>query len=83
MRKAGTALRLYSFVTCIVLAVVAVVFMVLAVTSDAAHRGAFIALGIVWAAMAAGGIGLMVALERRRRASGQDEPTGRHDRPEG
>ena len=83
MRESRSALRLYSFVTCIVLAVVALVFMVLAITSDPAHRGAFIALGIIWAAMAGGAIGLMVALERRRRASGQDVPTGRPDRPEG
>ena len=50
--SSGGALRLYSIASCIALLAVAVVFAVLAATSEPDQRGGFIGLAILWFAMA-------------------------------
>lgn len=65
-----SALRLYSILFCAGLLAAAATFAVLAVTSEPDRRGAFVGLAIIWLAMAGGAIGLMVALGRRKRRSG-------------
>jgi hypothetical protein len=68
--SSASALRLYSMVFCLSLLAVAVLFLVLAATTEQDRRGTFIGLAILWFFMAGGAGALVIGLERRlRRAS--------------
>ncbi|RYU08830.1 hypothetical protein [Nocardioides iriomotensis] len=62
--------RAYSraFVAVLVLGVV--VLVVLAATGPQAHRDAFLGLAVLWGAIGAGAVWLLVAVERRLRNHG-------------
>ena len=61
----SVALRLYSVAFCIALVVIALVFTILAATSEPDQRGGFIGPAIIFFAMAGGAIALVIALERK------------------
>jgi hypothetical protein len=68
----ASALRVYSIVFCLSLFAIAVVFAVLAATSEQERGGAFTGLAILWFVMAGAAGALVIGLERRlRRRSGR------------
>ena len=78
--SSALGLRLYSMFFAAALALVAVVFTVLAVTSGPEQRGGFTGMAILWTTMATATVMLVVALERRLRKTKQNR-LAESDRP--
>lgn len=62
-------LRVYAWTFAAALVMAGGLLVALAITGPPEHRGAFIALAVIWVPMAAGAVSLVVVTERRLRGA--------------